>query len=616
VRLRGLNPVRLLFGPIFQMEVRTAGRRRSTYVFRTLVAGLVLGFFAMILLATWSGYSMSGSSMATIQTGQNMAPMLASYIIWTQYVALILLAPIITGPALCDERRNRTMAALLTTPLTAWEIVLGKLTGRLTQALILALVGVPMIFAARMLGGLSVEGIVAAVVLTVVSVFMCSALALMLSAQSTRATSAATAAFSLFLFFNFGPILLGFLYDQWLRPLSPALPSIPYTWLFYTSLPISLGAVSVEHFLGNPTGISSMHMWGYSAIYGLTVATGAIAISGLRLRRAMRMNPDELMSQPDTVKKKRSWRFWRRKKPSTQDREPADPPPKQVQAQSRMVGDRPVLWRELRVGVFRKRRRFLQAILVLVVIFGLMYLNDGMNEEAAHILVMIVGTTLMLMQATFMSVGSIAHERESRTLEVLMTTPMSPASIVLGKVLGAMRRLWFIPAIVAIHFTLATIVGVFHPAVLPLIALAAIPAAVMLVCTGVLLSVIFRKATSAAIANLFFALFLYAGLPIILGLIQELLELWGSSWFEKAITGILAINPFAMGVISIIGTGMLYDFNPRGHASPEFDLPMDTVGFAAFLTILSVSAALQLTVGLAAVLLAGKLLPERFGRPS
>jgi len=606
----------LFFGPIFQMEVRTAGRRRSTYVFRTLVAALVLGFFALILLSTWAGHSMGGSAFASIQTGQNMAPTLASYIIWTQYIALLLLAPIITGPALCDERRNRTMPALLTTPLTAWEIVLGKLTGRLTQALILALVGVPMIFAARMLGGLSVEGIVAAVVLTIVSVFMCAALALMLSAHSARATSAATAAFSLFLFFNFGPILLGLVYNQWIRSFAPSLPEIPFMWLFYTSLPIALGAVVVEYFMGDPIGIGTMHMWGYAAIYGMSVATGAVMISGLRLRKAMRNNPDELMSQPDASKKKRSWRFWRRKKSTTLESDPAQTIDAQVEVQSRVVGDRPVLWREIRVGVFRKRRRFIEAITVLVIIFGLMYINDGMNEEAAHILVMIVGTTLLLMQATFMSVGSIAHERESRTLEVLMTTPMAPASIIRGKVLGAMRRLWFVPAIVGIHFTLATIVGVFHPSVVPLITLAVLPAAIMLVCTGVLLSVVFRKATSAAIANLFFALFLYAGIPMILGLVQEFFELWGDSRFEQAFTGVLAINPFVMSIISVVGTGTLFDFNPRGHAAPQFDLPMDTVGFGAFLTILSIGAAIQLAVGYAAVLLAGKLLPEKFGRPS
>ncbi len=616
MKLHGLNPVRLLFGPIFQMEVRTAGRRRSTYVFRSLVAALVLAFFAITLLSTWTGYTMSGSAFERIQTGQNMAPMLASYIVWTQYVALLLLAPIITGPALCDERRNRTMAALLTTPLTAWEIILGKLTGRLTQALILALVGVPMIFAARMLGGLSVEGIIAAVVITVVSVFMCAALALMLSAHSTRATSAATAAFSLFLFFNFGPILLGLMYNHWIQPFSPSLPIIPFQWLFYTSLPIALGAVVVEYFAGDPLGIDAMQMWGYAAIYGTAVAVGAVAVSGFRLRKAMRNNPDELMAKPNAGKKKRTWRFWRRKKPSASEIETAESSPAQVKAQSRVVGDRPVLWREVRVGVFRKRRRFIEAIVVLVIIFGLMYLNDGMDEEAAHIIIMLVGTILLLMQATFMSVGSIAHERESRTLEVLMTTPMSPLSIVLGKMLGAMRRLWFVPVVVGVHFALATALGVFHPSVLPLLILAVLPAAFMLVCTGVLFSVVFRKATSAAITNLFFGLFLYAGLPMLFGLAQEIFQLWGDSWFDQAITGALAINPFAMGIITVIGTGTLFDFNPRGHAAPQFDLPFETVGLAVFLIILSISAAIQLAAALGAVLLAGKLLPERFGRPS
>lgn len=611
MRLGSVNPIRLMFGPIFQMEVRTAGRRRSTYVFRTGVGLLVLAFFALTLFSAWGDVSVEPSPFRRIQAGQNIAPMLVSFIIWTQYIALVLLAPLITGPALCDERRNRTMAALLTTPLTAWEIVLGKLTGRLSQALILALIAVPMVFAARMLGGVSVEGIVASVVLTIVSVFMASSLTLLLSAVSPRATTAAISAFVIFLCFNFGPLTLGAIYLFWIRPHFTGLPGIDPVWMFSTSLPIALGAVVYEHFIGDPMGMASMQMWGRAAIYGSVVTVGSVALAGVQLRRAMRDDPEALMDRPEPKKQRK-----RRRRGTPDPAEGAVDTPEGVRSVSRVVSDRPVLWRELNIGAFRKRRRLAEAVVVLVVIFGLMYINGGMQEQAAHGLIVIIGIALLMLQAIFGATGSIAHERQSRTLDVLLTTPLRPSAIILGKTAGVLRRMWFVPLAVGIHFLLAALAGVFHPFVLPLLALAVLPSAVMFVCTGVLLSVFFQKATSAAIANLFLALLLYLGLPVLLAMVQSMFSLWDDLLFDRTLTAAFSINPFVMGMIGTMGTSSIYAYSPGGEHPLAFEMPRDSMGVAAFFTLLGVAAAIELAVACGSLFLASRMLPERFGRSS
>jgi len=615
VSLGSFNPIRLLFGPIFQMEVRTAGRRTSTYVFRALVGATVLTFFAVVLLSLWSEVSYEQSAFRRIQAGQNIAPTLVVFITWTQYAALVLLAPLITGPALCDERRNRTMSALLTTPLTAWEIVLGKLMGRLSQAIILALVAVPMVFAARMLGGVSVEGIVATVTLMLVSVFMCSALALLFSAFSPRATTAATAAFVMFLLFNFGPLAIGFMYMAWIRPHLPSLPEISPVWAFYSSLPIALGVVVIQHFLGEPTGFSSWQLWGYASIYGLCVTVGSVALAGIQLRRAMRTDPESLMNRPEKRKKKKR-RNGRRRRGSPAPPDGAHDDADEVESVSRTVGDRPVLWREMHIGAFRKKRRFIEAVAALGLIFGLMYFNEGMQEQAAHMLIFIIGTVLLMLQAVFGATGSIAHERQSQTLDVLMTTPLRPSAIILGKVAGTLRRLWFIPLAVGIHLTLGILVGVFHPAVLPLLAVAVLPSAVMFAGTGVLMSVLFRKAISAAVANLFFALFVYLGIPVLLAVFENMFNLWGESWFESILTAVLSFNPFFTGGLTIAGTGSPFNWSSHGGATLEFVMPSGTLDLSAFALRVSVVAVIQIVIGSAAIALAARLLPERFGRAS
>lgn len=621
MRVPLVNPVRLLFGPIFQMEVRTAGRRRSTYVFRSFLAALVLAFFGIILTGSWTTLQYQGNSFARLQAGQNIAPTLASYIIWTQYIALVLLAPVITGPALCDERRNRTMAALLTTPLTAWEIVLGKLTGRLTQAMILALISMPMIFAARVLGGLSVEGILAAVALTVISVVLSSSLALLVSAGSPRATTAASTAFLLFLLFNFGPLLLALMYNEWVQPNFPSLPSIPWNWVFHTSLPVALGMVVLSHFSGQSIGMSTMDLWGYAAIYGSALSIIVIILAGLSLRAAMRKDPEELMSRP--ARKKKTPKNKRRSKAGTPVEESTlekgtHDESEDVQMESRIVGDHPVMWRELRLGIFRRRRRLIEASLVVTVIFGLLYYNDGLNEPASHMLVAMIGCAILLIQAIFGSTGAIAHERESRTLDVLMTTPLPPRAIIWGKFLGSLRRFWFVPAVVGAHLVISILAGVFHPMVLPLAALIVVPAVILFDCTGLLLSVLFQKGTSAAVANLFLALLVYLGMPMVMLIIENTFNLWDDSTYETVLRGVVAINPFAMSGVMIMGTGIVfgYSYGPAAYGSLAFDMPGGTMGLFSYTTMLSVCAFIQ--IGLAALVMAAASasLPERFGRSS
>ena len=42
MRLSAFNPASYLLGPVFQKEVRVAGRRRGTYIFRALYAAGLL----------------------------------------------------------------------------------------------------------------------------------------------------------------------------------------------------------------------------------------------------------------------------------------------------------------------------------------------------------------------------------------------------------------------------------------------------------------------------------------------------------------------------------------------------------------------------------------------
>src|SRR5262245_2624120 len=104
MRLASLNPVSVLFGPIFQKEMRTAGRRRGTYIIRALYAA---GLLALVFIAFTGLRNQSAmlTGVQRLQMLQQLAPQMAVFLVWFQFIALTLTAPILAGPAVCDEKR-------------------------------------------------------------------------------------------------------------------------------------------------------------------------------------------------------------------------------------------------------------------------------------------------------------------------------------------------------------------------------------------------------------------------------------------------------------------------------------------------------------------------------
>lgn len=617
--IRGfVNPLRLFFGPVFQMEVRTAGRRSSTYVFRFVFAAAVIVFFAIRLFADWG---MQRSGMARIQQIQNIAPDLTLVILWTQYVALVALAPIITGPALCDERRQRTLAALLTTPLSAWEIVMGKLTGRLTQAFILGVIALPVMLGVRLLGGVAVEGILLAVLLTVISVVQIASLALLLSARSTQATTAASAAALAFLLINLGPIIGIILYNSSIAP-ALSLGSISSQWIMRLSLPVSFGGVVAEYVAGEPTGVSfGVHIWGWAAVYGVCVAVLAVLTAGLRLRAVMREAPDR-----DRV---RGWHKRRRHRAGT-PLSPGDPAlgtpraaassqPKPAEPEesrpSREVGDRPVLWRELRQRAFLRRRSLVGAFAGLIVGVSLLYIRIGLDDPATHQIIAAFGFGLLLLQTVHATTGLIPKEREAQTLDILLTTPLRPLGIITGKLVGAASRLWLIPLFLAAHFGLSVAAGFMHPACLILLPLAWGPAIFLLLCTGMLMGVLLRRAIAAGVANTAIPISLYVAFPLILAMTLESGGFGNDRLFYAILQNLLLFHPFFLGGFIVDAC----DATSSGRAEAaalSFNLPAGEYPLGEFAAMLALSMGVQLVLGVLAIAAAAKWLPHREGRPA
>ncbi|MEO2088582.1 MAG: ABC transporter permease subunit, partial [Gemmataceae bacterium] len=163
VRRWGFHPL----GPLYWHELRRLARRGTHLRLRVGLAFLLLvglletyrrTFPATDLLALLFGGAEDADQSQLSGFGETF---LIAFLIVTQ-AAVLLLTPVYAGGAIADEKERGGLDFLLTTPLSRWELVVGKLAARLTFVLGVVAVGVPVLFLTLLFGGVDVGRVLAA----------------------------------------------------------------------------------------------------------------------------------------------------------------------------------------------------------------------------------------------------------------------------------------------------------------------------------------------------------------------------------------------------------------------------------------------------------------------
>jgi ABC-type transport system involved in multi-copper enzyme maturation permease subunit len=564
-----VNPAALLFGPIFQKEVQTAGRKRGWYIGRGVYALLLLVAVGLVFWAMWSSLRHDSSRVMRLQQMQELAPSLALTVIWFQFVVLALIGPNLTAPAITDEKRAGTLAALLTTPMTAAEIVGGKLSGRLVHVIVLALLSAPALLAARVFGGLSPGVVVQATCVSISTAALGTALGLMFSVWSKRSTGAGVfGLLTLALAQGAIPAFDGLLY-QWFHDDGYQF----HQWTLAASSPVTLGFVTRDAVMGLDAARVSIEltsgtatssgwildlgpMWLVNTLYTLVLAAGVAAFTSVALRRTMQKEGATGPTAP-----KASSRGKKGKARAKANGAPAagapigteEPAREEVLGKERVVGDNPVLWREVRQPTFGSRRRLLLVAALAGIGLLLLYAKMGIADEGVHGTVAIVAAIAVMLQSVFMTTGAFVGEREGRTLEVLLTTPLSAGEIIIGKLLGALRAQWFLPAVAMADFGIAWLAGVMHPVMLLHMALIFTGPVLLFTATGLMMSLMLKKSTPASVCNLGLALLFWLAPWLVLALLEFVADRSVSStngrwWLDRSADCLTAFNPVAMAV--------------------------------------------------------------------
>jgi ABC-type transport system involved in multi-copper enzyme maturation permease subunit len=145
-----------MVGSVLYQEMLLGTRRSRWHWFRWIYAAWSvlltgLGLFFYLLWARrgmfWEGDFMDLSGYSQWLVG---------FLTWQHFLLLTLLTPVLVAGAVTDEKSRGTLQYLLTADLLSWEILVGKLVGRVYQGVLLMAIAFPIFCGFGVFAGLDV----------------------------------------------------------------------------------------------------------------------------------------------------------------------------------------------------------------------------------------------------------------------------------------------------------------------------------------------------------------------------------------------------------------------------------------------------------------------------
>jgi len=415
----------------------------------------------------------------------------AQGVIWFQFAVMQVLAMGLMSTAFSEERRRRTLAILMSTPMTGWQIVTGKLLARLWQMMVLLACSLPVLMVVRVLGGVSWTYIATGLGATVANSILVASMTLYLALGPRRThptviVIAACVAYGLFvglpeqLLLALGP---GSPLSQAARFLSP---------LFIFDQMNKAGASSV----GINCAAHCAAVLGISALFLLA--------AGRRVRRVAL----DVLQQGDARARRR------RKRPAAVSLRGA-------REAIRRVHGSPLIWKELRFyvpgGVSRANVLKVAILVGVLVMTYLFNLNFGIDFYEAQFIYMWLYFLPGIIVTAVLAGATLSAERESRALPLLLSLPVSDGHIIFAKVLGVFFRAMPAWILMVVHLLVFSALGFIHPVILLQMAMLIVWVTVFLTGTGLYFGSRFRSGTAAAVMNIGLVIGLWIVLASLVG---------------------------------------------------------------------------------------------------
>lgn len=409
--------------PIAVRLVQNGSRRmRHMYIRSAYLAALVI-----VLL--WSLLIKGGSAELGYRELAEAGASSFIAIAYLQIGLICVIAPVFMAGAIAQEASPRTWEVLLTTPMSAGQIVLGNLFGRLFFIIALLLSSLPLFALVQYFGGVPGESIFASYFIAVCAAVLVGTIAI---AMSVSRLAGRRAVFTFYVSVV-SYIAVTMAIDALLRQRSGD-PSV--TWMTVINPFLALQALlnPSTYPRADETGAWALQnpvsAWCYGSL-ALSVFLMAASTVTVRLGGLASLAANRAAGVP-----------WYRKLFGLGASGAEHRPPKAVWAN-------PIAWREASA-----RNRTFGRILarwsfvVLGAAFGFVliaaYHTGTFNARDFQLALQytVIGELVVIgLVAINMSATAISREREDGTLDLLLTTPMTPKSYLSGKLRGLVAYL-------------------------------------------------------------------------------------------------------------------------------------------------------------------------------
>jgi ABC-type transport system involved in multi-copper enzyme maturation permease subunit len=409
--------VRLGPGPVFAYEWLTTTRRWQLYAMRALFLGFVL--LGMIFAWQTGPAGRNSGQNVSIQTIASYGQQLFFTIVTIELSLVLLTAPAATAGAVCLDKARGTLDHMLATDLSNAEIVLGKLGVRLIPVLGLVVCLVPLSALAGLLGGIDPLALFGSFLTAVACAVLGCSLAMALSVWGRKTHEVLMVTYLLLIVWLCSPFLVMILVFTLSGP-RPFPPQYIVDWVVVAN-PYAL--VYLPYITPGKAGM--LTFVGFAAaclgVSGLLAGLAAYRVRAVALKQAGRE------SAP------------RRRRFGVAFSRPAWLP----RLPGPSLDGNPVLWREWQR--FRPSR-LLRVAWFMYTAMGLIWVVIALRSTVN---MRVQGETVTVMAAFQVTVGlllltvgaatSLAEERARGSLDILLSTPLSTVSILVGKWWGAFR---------------------------------------------------------------------------------------------------------------------------------------------------------------------------------
>ena len=517
-----------------------------------LVLLTVFVVYAWMMTTRFGG---SGSAVYQLSRMPEVGKHVVTTVVWFQFIAIQLIAVVMMSTAISEEIQRRTLGVLMTTPISSFQIVLGKLLSKLLQLILLLAISLPLLAIVRVFGGVPWGYVASGLFVTLTAAVFAGSLSLLFSTCTRQSQQVVARTASVCFIMYAVPLIVVELvrlkYGVTLATNAELAYANPFIVMTYgTAAMLSSGA-------GVALGNWAIHCAIMAGLSVLLLILSAVSVRKAALRQAT--------GQPGIFSTRRERRAARARRRA--ERGITARPGRII-----TVKGQPIIWKEMRT-LFARSGRFwpvLSAVLAVCVgIVAYMYCGyrGWLALEGTHAAFIAVYLFLALLQAATSAAISITSEREARTWPMLLTTSLSDREIVFGKIIGSALQGWAFWLILTIHILVFSLAGCINIlAVVPLAALA-VTSAVLVSAIGVLFSASFKRSSVSASVNMIALLGLNFPLccplpvflvnPVFVAIwIQGLTGGWGDQ-FPLARSGV--VGP-SFALIILLGVYLLFAF--------------------------------------------------------